>query len=168
MTNKHYRRFYDDELENDKEIFPESIFTNIDIKRGQSRGVKKSWFSFGGGQEDESGQESTIRTIGKFKGIIDISNTEDQKLYEAEEKRLLDEIFKTLSQLYESKNNQKKEFKLMCLSTSESKTNFVSDCKKMGVVMPELTTFLEDLAFSKMIKQLLSKQTDAIVHLYLL
>ena len=33
-TNKHYRRFFEDELENDKEIFPKPIFTNIEIKRG--------------------------------------------------------------------------------------------------------------------------------------
>ena len=71
-TNKHYRRFFEDELENDKEIFPKPIFTNIEIKRGQSRGVEKSWF--GGGNQDESGQESTIRVIGKFKGVIDIYN----------------------------------------------------------------------------------------------
>jgi len=48
-TNKHYRRFFEDELENDKVIFPKPIFHNFDIKRGQSRGVEKSWFSFGGG-----------------------------------------------------------------------------------------------------------------------
>jgi hypothetical protein len=38
-TNKHFRRFYDDELENNKEIFPEMPFSNIDIFRGQSRGL---------------------------------------------------------------------------------------------------------------------------------
>ena len=54
-TNKHYRRFYEDELENDPEIFPKGIFHTENIIRGQSRGVEKSWFSFGAGNEDESG-----------------------------------------------------------------------------------------------------------------
>ena len=55
MTDKHYRRFFDDELENNKDIFPKMPFINADIFRGQTRGLKKSWFSFGGENEDESG-----------------------------------------------------------------------------------------------------------------
>ena len=85
-TNKHYRRYFEDELEHNEEIFSKNVFTNIDIKRGQSRGVEKSWFSFGGGQQDESGQESTIRTIGTFKGTIEIFNTERKARFEAEKK----------------------------------------------------------------------------------
>lgn len=34
MTKKHYRKYYDDELENDKEIFPKMPFHHFDIKRG--------------------------------------------------------------------------------------------------------------------------------------
>lgn len=33
-TNKHYRRFFEDELENDTVIFPKPVFYNIDIHRG--------------------------------------------------------------------------------------------------------------------------------------
>ena len=54
-TNKHYRVFFEDELEHDSDIFPKPIFYNAPIMRGQSRGVEKSWLSFGGGNEDESG-----------------------------------------------------------------------------------------------------------------
>lgn len=39
---KHYRQFYNDELENNKEIFPQSSpFNSFELKRGQSRGIKK-------------------------------------------------------------------------------------------------------------------------------
>ncbi len=34
VTNFHYRRIVFDELENDEEIFPCKVFTNIDIMRG--------------------------------------------------------------------------------------------------------------------------------------
>ena len=33
-TNKHYRKFFEDELENDTEIFPKSIFHTENITRG--------------------------------------------------------------------------------------------------------------------------------------
>lgn len=45
-TNKHYRRYYNDELENDKELFPKEPFNKFNLIRGQSRGLQKSWFSF--------------------------------------------------------------------------------------------------------------------------
>ena len=34
ITNLHYRKFYDDELENDKDLFPSMPFLSIPIKRG--------------------------------------------------------------------------------------------------------------------------------------
>lgn len=56
MTERHYRRFIEDELENDKEIFPKSPFRNFPIKRGQSRGVQSSgWFGWGAAKQDASG-----------------------------------------------------------------------------------------------------------------
>jgi len=40
---KHYRQYYNDELENIKEIFPnQSPFNTYDLTRGQSRGLKSS------------------------------------------------------------------------------------------------------------------------------
>ena len=72
---KHYRRFYDDELENCKEIFSESPFDICDIIRGQSRGVSSGFFSmFSSAKTDESGEVSTLKKVGKFKGRISIIN----------------------------------------------------------------------------------------------
>ena len=43
-NRKHYRRYYINPLEEVKEIFPNrsSPFNSFDLKRGQTRGVKKS------------------------------------------------------------------------------------------------------------------------------
>ena len=38
---KHYRKYFPDELENNKDIFPKHPFHKADIIRGQSRGLKK-------------------------------------------------------------------------------------------------------------------------------
>lgn len=116
-TNKHYRRFFEDELENDKEIFPKPIFTNIEIKRGQSRGAEKSWF--GGGQQDESGQESTIRVIGKFKGVVEIFNKEKKARYEAKKNARLEELFKLLSDLYHKATGTRQTFDLSVVENEE-------------------------------------------------
>ena len=62
-NKKHYRLFYNDELENIKDIFPKpSPFNTFELKRGQTRGVKQSVFSkmFKTLKKDESGQDSTL------------------------------------------------------------------------------------------------------------
>jgi len=41
VRNKHYRKYYVDELENNRQIFFRKTFSNIDVKRGQSRGLRK-------------------------------------------------------------------------------------------------------------------------------
>ena len=79
---RHYRRYHPDELEFVKEVFPDMPFFESTLKRGQSRGVSKGLF--GGGNTDESGSVSTVKSVGKFKGIINVYNSEEKKSYEAE------------------------------------------------------------------------------------
>ena len=52
---RHYRKYYTDELENIEEVIPEKPFYEVEIKRGQSRGLKKSWVPFSSNKEDASG-----------------------------------------------------------------------------------------------------------------
>lgn len=75
LCQKHYRRFYTDELENIKEIFPKQPFHQADIIRGQSRGLSKGWFSFlVKTKTDESNQVTNQKKVGYFKGRINIEN----------------------------------------------------------------------------------------------
>lgn len=60
-ARRHYRRYYNDELENIKEVMPESTPFNVfTLKRGQTRGASKSMWPFGAKKEDDSGAVSTI------------------------------------------------------------------------------------------------------------
>ena len=70
---KHYRQFYNGELENNKEIFPQkSPFNTFEIKRGQSRGIKKGglFSAFKVTHQDDSGELSTEQVAGFFKCTI--------------------------------------------------------------------------------------------------
>ena len=109
ITNLHYRKYYDDELENNKELFPKEPFLNVPIKRGQSRGLKKSWFNFGGDKTDESGSVSNEKIVGSFKGRIRVYNDTEEKEYRAEKREKMEKImdliktihFKTFKQPFE-------------------------------------------------------------------
>lgn len=167
-TNLHYRRFFEDELENNTDIFSKNAFYNFDITRGQSRGVEKSWFSFGGGEEDESGQASTVKVVGKFKGTIEIINNELKAEFEEQKEELLTKIFDSLSRLYEGKTGTKKDFNLNSVETSEDKAALEEDLSRIGLKLPTLVNFMEDVSFGGMIKNLLTKKTEAIAHVYLI
>lgn len=84
ITNLHYRRYFDDELENNKDLFPKMPFLNYPIKRGQSRGLKKSWTSmFGAEKTDASGEVTNEKEVGFFKGRIKVYNDQEEKEYKA-------------------------------------------------------------------------------------
>jgi len=76
VTNLHYRKFYEDELENDESLFEkDEPFVKIPIRRGQSRGLQKSWFSFFSDDKvDESGEVTNEKVVGYFKGRVKITN----------------------------------------------------------------------------------------------
>lgn len=61
------------------------------------------------------------------------------------------------------------QFNLNNVASSGDKANFVVECKRMQllpVAYNKLTDFLEQVFFDSHIKELLSKNTEAIVHLY--
>ena len=50
----------------------------------------------------------------------------------------------------------------------DKKASFIADCEKMELRMPEMIHFMEGVAFSGIIRDLLGRKTEAIVHLYLI
>ena len=84
LTKRHYRLSYDGELEKNTDLFPKPIFTNIDIMRGQSRGINKTPFGFlNPKKHDASGELSSEKSVGRFKGLITVQNAEEIAEYEA-------------------------------------------------------------------------------------
>ncbi len=81
-NKKHYRRYYPDELENVKEVMPRKPFHESIVFRGQQRGASAgllSWFSKP--KTDDSGQVTTVKEVGKFKGMIKVANGNEDELY---------------------------------------------------------------------------------------
>lgn len=82
---RHYRRFYEDALENSKDIMEKpTMFDSYDIKKGAARGNSGGLLAglgslFKKKKVDTSGQEDTVQTVGKFKGVV-IVETKERKL----------------------------------------------------------------------------------------
>jgi hypothetical protein len=102
LTNKHYRKYYEDELENNKDLFPSHVFERVDIVRGQSRGLSQSWLSslWSSQRVDESDEQTNNKVVGYFKGRIDCYNIEEEKQHNVEKKKKVEYIFSMLSTIY--------------------------------------------------------------------
>lgn len=117
---KHYRKFFNDELENNKDIFPKMPFHTVDICRGQSRGLSKGWFSFfTKTQTDESGEISNKKVVGQFKGRINIENKEEKEAFKATRDSRVKIIFMLLNDLHEKKFGQPLQISLGDLESYE-------------------------------------------------
>lgn len=103
--NRHYRKIYHDELENNKEIFKQSIFCNAPILRGQERGADEGFFKslFSSPKLDESGQVSSLREVGQFKGYLCIHNDQEDTDFDNAKKQKMSELDSVLNELHQKK-----------------------------------------------------------------
>lgn len=85
---KHYRKFYNKELENVPEIFEtQTPFNTFELKKGQTRGAKTGMFSTA--KKDASGEADTVQVAGIFKAIIEVDNDVDRAKYQYRKNNLL-------------------------------------------------------------------------------
>lgn len=82
---RHYRRYYPDELENITEIMGErkSPFNSYDLKRGQARGAKVSFWAkiTNTVKTDASGAATDEKIVGRFKAVIEVEAKDEKKAY---------------------------------------------------------------------------------------
>lgn len=140
---KHYRRFFDDELENVAEIFPKRPFLTVDVLRGQTRGLSKGWFSFFLKQKtDESGQASSQKVVGQFKGRISVENARDKEAYTRRKQALMKSVYDVLGQIHQKRFNEPLGFKPADLDSFEQALAFEHKLEQMGVVNRAVIGFL--------------------------
>jgi hypothetical protein len=96
---KHYRRFFEDELENNKEIFTRNPFLNIPISKVKlnnksSGGLLGSLFGINKAQDDLSSAETV--QVGFFKGMVTVSDDDFKMEQELEATLLFQQVLKYL------------------------------------------------------------------------
>lgn len=100
---KHYRRYYDDELENIKEIFPvKSPFHSIELKKGQSRGLPNGLFASmmrRAQRRDRSGANTNEKVVGFFKGIVEVESHKDRDDYDDRKAFLVADLVDNLNKI---------------------------------------------------------------------
>jgi hypothetical protein len=128
---KHYRRFFEDELENISDIMPKSPFASYIIKRGQSRGLSKGWF-WQRQNTDECGQISTVKEVGEFKAIVSVVNKHTEEEIENVKKMKIEILKSSLDELSQKLFNESFTFDYEKLRNAEGKELFAAKLQQMG------------------------------------
>ena len=163
---KHYRRFFEDELENIPEIMPNSPFQTYPILRGQSRGNSRSWF--GRSNTDESGQVSTIKNMGKFKGIVSVINKYREENYKIVRNTRLQILKQSLDELSDKVLGEPFEFDYHSLKTAEGKELFQAKLKQIGCDDLDLVKHFSQMNYSEELTRLMMLRTPCVIRVYIL
>jgi hypothetical protein len=168
--NRHYRKFYMDELENNKEIFKKSVFNHAPVMRGQSRGLKKGFFSnlFTKTTEDDSGQVSSLKEVGSFKGYIKVYNKETHSAFKKQRRLAIDELFSLLDTLHMKEHGKKFRITQQGMAESNSKQKLRHALHDMSVYSDTLFDFMLQSSYEDILQQSLSNPTQCLVRLYII
>lgn len=163
--SKHYRKFYEDELENVKSLMPKSPFKEYKIFRGQSRGLSKSWFFTD--NLDEAGQVSTVKEVGKFKAIVSVQNLDKSKDHTRAIEPKIQELKELINTLYFKITNEQFMFDYSKLELAEGREEFASLMKKINCRDLNIQNLLMNISYNEYLNRALLKKSKCIVRVYI-
>lgn len=168
---KHYRQFYPDELENIKDIFPQkSPFNSLELKKGQSRGLSKGFFSslLRTSKKDASGQDSTEKVVGYFKGIVEVESREDKHAYAERKKELLAELVDKLKGISMKRTGREIVVDSEALGDAMARKRLDVELRKLNVAHLQITQHLANLESDVILKRQLMAANKCVVRVYVI
>lgn len=168
---RHYRKFYMDELENNREIFKKSVFYEAPVMRGQPRGIAQGFLATifrSSSNLDGSSQLMTMKQVGRFKGHIVISNDEEKKREKEAMTAKSDQLFGMLDTLHLKVHGKKLSLTRKDLESSENKHKLkraLMDLDLHSDLM--MDSLLYQNEFDRL-AELLSVRQSCVVRLYVL
>ena len=140
-----------------------SPFDSFEIKKGQSRGLGNDAFGgffsnlFKTFKKDSSGEDSSEKIVGYFKGIVQVESKKDRAKYDKEKKKLIDELIKLCKdhvRLHpDNISNTELEFELDNLAIAEERKKFDLELRKFDLGMLNITHHLTNLNSDEILKQ---------------
>lgn len=167
---KHYRQYYQDELENVPEIFPQkSPFNTLELKKGQSRGVSKGFFSslFKKTKKDESGQDSTEKIVGYFKGIVEVESRQDRYDYNEKKAKLVETLIKKINEVSKKKTGQELTIDVDLIEDPQERVKLKLKMRSLNISHLNITDHLVNLHSDVILKRQLMSKNRCIVRAYM-
>jgi hypothetical protein len=166
MKQKHYRKYYEDELENVPTVMEKSPFNEYIIYTGQSRGLDESIFFKD--DYDDAGQVSNLHEVGKFKGIVTVENVNETQIYKDIKKTSISILKEAINELSEKILEEPFDFNYGELETCEGREEFEAKLKKLGCSDLNITRHFTQMNYNEQLTRTMLKVTKCIVRVYII
>ncbi len=123
---------------------------------------------FSKAQTDETGQVSTIKEVGKFKGIIKIINEDEKAQYQAAKNGRIGLIKKLVEDIAMKKIQNSIGAYFQKIDTAEGKEKFMGILNKIDCGHLNITQFLLEQNYEDQMTRLLMSKTKCMVRVYML
>lgn len=152
-AKRHYRRYYPDELEDVKDVIPRKPFYEEKIFRGQARGNSAGFF--GSSQKDITGEVSTVKEAGYFKGFIKIFHKPEHDLKQIKRTKREDLIKIMIRSLFEKRKAEVMAFDFSSLDTFENRGKFTRLMDEIGLGHLNLASYMVENMYEEMISRMM-------------
>lgn len=175
-NRRHYRQYYPDELENNKELFPQkSPFNAYDIVYGMPKqdNAKPKMFSNRNIRtscgEEETGEvaKNTQNVVGIFKGIIQVESQEGREAYQAKKKKIIDKLKFQINSLSLKVLKKECPIEIEKLGDPMERQKFETDNRKLGIDHLNISKHLCNLESDEILKRSLLSETRCLIRAYM-
>lgn len=167
QKRKHYRQFYNDELENDKEIFERaSPFNTYNLTKGENGRNSIGLFKNNGVNEAAEQRAPEQLVVGKFKAIVEVANKQDTSDYFTKKQEIINTLKFQLNALSLKKLKKPYLFDTDKLQSAVERRKFEHHGRALGIEHLNLSKHLCNLNSDEILKRSLLAVTKCIVRFY--
>jgi len=142
-------------------------FQTYQIKKGQVRGLSKSFWPFSSNKTDASGEVTTEQLMGIFKGIITVETDDERTHYETQKKALIRRIKLKLNSISQERHGKPFNFEIQDLDTHEGRMSFRMNLEKLDLGHLEIDRHLMSAQENTQLKQLMQRTQKCTIRLYI-
>ena len=164
-NQKQYRRFFGTELEDIEELVGKSPFDQFPIIRGQSRGASKGMFSET--KMDEAGQVSTVKEVGKFKGLINVYDKPVMEDFMRQREEMINGIAESFVDLADIKMNKRPQINWFGLEDDREAKKLSKFINEMELATLDIPKAISDSDRFGTISKKLLVPTKCVIRLYI-
>lgn len=143
-------------------------FDNIEVFRGQSRGLEGGMFSiFKSKKTDDSGMETNMKVVGTFKGRLTVNNELEKLQFEGLKYSRQKIIKELVENIHQKKFGKPYDFCTKKLLSFEGRQKVIAQFEEMGLCPHETIQFMKHQSYEQQINKMLVQRTKCLVRVYI-
>jgi hypothetical protein len=117
---------------------------------------------------DDSGQISTVKKVGYFKGVVKVTNPDEKDTFLAVKKARENAVMDLMKRIHLKCLQKEMTVDVDLLETSEGKSEFQAILRKIGCGHIDIVNFLVETKYENMMTEMMTVKTKCLVRVYVI